>query len=120
MTNAQQAQKANRFNQLSARIEEIHTLFPNRDNKVMEDICQEFSAELQILHKELHTKNEYIFNFIGGGWNTIHAYTVEEAIIEAQNLYNEKTSSGKILAVDPKTFRVKEKKEYESLLASFY
>ena len=120
MTAAQQAQKANRFNQLSARLEEIHSLFPHRDDKVMEEICQEISAELQTLHKELHTKNEYIFNFVHGGWNTIHAYTIEEAIADAQNLYNEKTSGFKPLVVDTKSFRVKEKAEYESLLASFY
>ena len=120
MTREQQTQKANRFNKLSARLEEIHSLFPHRDNKVMKEICQEFSAELQTLHKELHTKNEYIFNFVHGGWNTIHAYTIEEAIVEAQNIYDEKRSGFKPLAVDPKSFRIKEKKEYESLLASFY
>ena len=120
MTQAQQTQKVNRFNKLSARIEEIHVLFPNRTHKVIEEICQEMAAELEALHKEIHTKNEYVFNFVGGGWNTIHAYTIEEAIVDAQSIYDRDSYKGKPLAVDPKSFRVKEKKEYESLLASFY
>jgi len=120
MTKVQQTQKADRFNKLSARLEEIHSLYPHRDNKVMEEICQEISAELQTLHKELHTKNEYIFNFVHGGWNTIHAYTIEEAIADAQGIYDRDSYKGKPLAVDPESFRLKEKKEYMSLLASFY
>lgn len=120
MTKAQQDLKATRFNVLSPRLEEIQSLFPNRTHAVIEDICQEISAELQSLHTALHTKTEYIFNFVGGGWNTIHAYTIEEAIAEAQEIYDEKAPGKMLLLVDTESFRVKEKKEYESLLASFY
>lgn len=120
MTRAQQALKADRFKLLSARLEEIQALFPNRTHAVIEDICQEISTEIQALHTALHTKTEYVFNFIGGGWNTIHAYTIEEAITKAQEVYDDKDRSGKVFAVDTKSFRVAEKSEVNSLIASFY
>jgi len=52
-----------------------------------------------------------IFNFYGGGWNSLYAYTEEEAIQEALKKYNE---------VDINSFRLKTDSEEEYLLSLFY
>ena len=60
-------------------------------------------------------KQEYLYNFIGGGWNSEYAYNVEEAIHQA------KISLGKssTLKVDETSFRLITKNDYNTCMNSF-
>jgi type II secretory pathway pseudopilin PulG len=55
---------------------------------------------------------EYIFNFIGGGWNTVHAKNMTEAIAKAKDAYS--------IEVDEKSFRLSTPEDLKSNLAMFY
>jgi hypothetical protein len=62
------------------------------------------------------TKKEYLFNFVGGGWNSIIAKNKAEAIKLAKAEYN----SSKSTKVDENSFRIKTEKDYKQLMSSFY
>jgi hypothetical protein len=73
----------------------------------------EFELEAHSLRESINTRREYLFNFKGGGWNSVTAYTLEEAIETATATY-----SG--MDVDPATFRVSTPADEQSLLSLFY
>lgn len=58
-------------------------------------------------------KQEYIYNFVGGGWNSEEAYSVEEAIYQAKIRWEESPT----LIVDETTFRISTEEEYFALLS---
>lgn len=60
-------------------------------------------------------KKEWVFNFTGGGWNSVFAYTKEEAIELAKAKYNDAHSQ-----VDESSFRIPSKEEYDNLLRMFW
>jgi hypothetical protein len=62
------------------------------------------------------TKKEYLFNFVGGGWNSIIAKNKAEAIKLAKAEYN----GSKSTKVDENSFRLKTEKDYKQLMSSFY
>lgn len=61
------------------------------------------------------TKKEFIFNFVGGGWNTVWAKTKRGAIAQAAKEY--KNSN---LVPDPNSFRASTPSDMKANLASFY
>ncbi len=56
-----------------------------------------------------------MFNFIGGGWNTISAPTKREAIKLAKKKYNGPKSQ-----VNEKTFRKWTQKDYDNHMSLFW
>lgn len=58
---------------------------------------------------------EFMFNFIGGGWNTVYAKTKRGAIAQAAKEY--KNSN---LVPDPNSFRASTPSDMKAALASFY
>ncbi len=58
---------------------------------------------------------KYMFNFIGGGWNTMDAPTKREAIKLAKKKYNGPKSQ-----VNEKTFRKWTQKDYDNHMSLFW
>ena len=58
---------------------------------------------------------EFMFNFVGGGWNTVYAKTKRGAIAQAAKEY--KNSN---LVPDPNSFRVSTPVDMKSALSTFY
>jgi hypothetical protein len=83
---------------------------------VVKDIIKEYTAEVDRLYEITAMKHEYLFNFIDGGWNSVWAYTIEEA---KQIAVQEYDNSDK-LKPDTKTFRVSTEADYSNLLSLFY
>jgi len=118
MTLSQKQQIENRYNALVERIEEIETLFPDREDTTPEasligTILDETRAEASTLELELYKKREYIFNFVGGGWNSVWASYVEEAWNLAATMYGD-------LKVDKKSFRESTPADMQNMLSLFY
>ena len=113
MTNAERKKLISRVAELNFRIVSLQSL---ENNSVIEDIIKEYNNEIARLNKSINERREYLYNFIGGGWNSECAYTVEEAIEKAQNRWA--VDSPK-LCVDVETFRVSTPSDYSSLLSMF-
>lgn len=120
MTNAQAEIANNRIQVLEDRIKSFNanlTLFPINDGgriyTTIVTTITEFELEVHSLRKSLNTRREWLFNFVGGGWNQVHAYTLEEAIGTAKGEY-----SG--LEIDEKSFRISTPTDYANLLSLFY
>ena len=64
---------------------------------------------------ELKNK-EYLYNFIGGGWNSEFATTKRKAIAQAKKRWND----SKGLDVDVNSFRISTPSDYQNLLSLFY
>jgi len=73
-------------------------------------------------------KKEYLFHFVGGGWNSVFAKDKAEAIKKAKDLYEwgGYKSDGEFsmdiksgLKVDDKSFRVSTKEDYDNLMRNF-
>jgi len=117
MTRSEKLQLTSRYNALIERIEEIETLFPETENPTPEadligTILAETRAEASTLELELYKKREYIFSFIGGGWNTVRTFTVEEAQELAATLYGDKISKT--------SFRESTPEDMRNMLSLFY
>ncbi len=82
---------------------------------IIKDIIKEYFDEVDRLYKIINTKREYTFNFTGGGWNSVYAYTIEEA---KQLAVQEYGNSGS-LTPDTKTFRELDEANYSNLLSTF-
>lgn len=61
-------------------------------------------------------QTQYLYNFIGGGWNSEFAHTKAQAIKQAKNRW--KGDGG--LEVDPNSFRKSTPTDYNNLLSLFY
>ena len=68
-----------------------------------------------IAEKEAKANKEFMFNFVGGGWNTVYAKTKRGAIAQAAKEY--KNSN---LVPDPNSFRVSTPADMKSALSTFY
>lgn len=117
MTRSEKHQLTSRYNALIERIEEIEALFPETENPTPEadligKILAETRAEASTLEFELQKKREWIFSFIGGGWNTVRTSTVEEAQELAATLYGDKISKG--------SFRESTPEDMKAMLSLFY
>jgi|688.fasta_scaffold169419_4 hypothetical protein len=77
---------------------------------------EENEQVIQDLIKATDKRYEFLFNFIGGGWNSEYAFTKEEAQAMALEKYKDSNNC----KVDLKTFRVSTSSDYENLLSMFY
>ena len=113
MTSAERKKLISRVAELNFRIVSLQSL---ENNSVIEDIIKEYNNEIARLNKSIHERREYLYNFIGGGWNSEWSYTVEEAIEQAQNRW---AADSPKLRVDVDSFRVSTPSDYSSLLSMF-
>lgn len=113
MTSAERKKLISRVAELNFRIASLQRL---ENDSVIEDIIKEYNNEIARLNKSTYERREYLYNFIGGGWNSEWAYTVEEAIEQAQNRW---AADSPKLRVDMESFRVSTPSDYSSLLSMF-
>ena len=85
----------------------------------LQPIINETVAEIAAIEKQLATKWEFLFNFIGGGWNSEIAFTEEDAIEQALFNYGHPDTQSS-LRVDVSSFRVSTPSDYNAQLSSFY
>lgn len=123
MTREQREAAKQRLELLELRLDGISALIVNGDAGEMGDTLQpiidETVAEITSLERTLATSLEFLFNFIGGGWNSEVAYTREDAIEQAIAKYGNPDTQT-MLRVDVATFRVSTTEDYNAQLSSFY
>ena len=61
-------------------------------------------------------QKEYLYNFVGGGWNSEYATTKRGAIKQAKNRWK----GNDRLVVDENSFRVSTPSDYQALMSLFY
>ena len=122
MTRDQREAAKQRLWNLELRLNGINALTENMSDKggtEIASILDETRAEIASIEKTLATKWEFLFNFIGGGWNSEVAFTKEDAIEQALFKYghpNTQTS----LRVDVTSFRVSTPTDYKNQMSTFY
>ncbi len=122
MTRDQKNKAKQRLEVLELRLDGINALTENMSDKggtEIASILDETRAEIASIAKTLATRWEFLFNFIGGGWNSEIAFTKEEAIEQALFKYghpNTQTS----LRVDVTSFRVSTPTDYKNQMSTFY
>jgi len=122
MTREQRDAAKQRVVALGRRLDAIQTLTENMSDKggiEIANIINETKAEIAALERTLATSLEFLFNFIGGGWNSEVAYTKEDAIEQALFKYGHPDTQT-MLRVDTSTFRVSTPEDYKNQLSSFY
>jgi hypothetical protein len=117
MTNAQRKQGQERIIVLTHRNAEMERFIkqeepPTYIEDVMNKTIKENQTLINQLTKAIIARYQFLFNFIGGGWNSEYAHTLEEA----QELAKAKYSS----EIDLKSFRVSTPADYNNLLSLFY
>jgi hypothetical protein len=120
MTEAQRTSGLKRINELTIRNVNFESLIKTNElSSIMENELNTQITEnekvIQDLIKATDKRYEFLFNFVGGGWNSEYAYTIEEAQLLAKEKYGDSTS-----VPDMKTFRVSTPSDYSNLLSMFY
>ena len=108
----------NRLDDLNLIRENTTSLFDKDLQAQIITIIRETESEIEII-KERKRKKEYLFNFIGGGWNSEMAYYEEEAIEQALFKYGNPDTQ-ESLRVDINSFRISTPSDYKQQLSSFY
>jgi len=108
----------NRLDDLNLIRENTTSLFGPELQAQIISLISETEIEIESI-KERKRKKEYLFNFIGGGWNSELAYYEEEAIEQAILKYGHPNTQ-EILRVDINTFRLSTPSDYNAQLSSFY
>ena len=122
MTREQRHAAKKRLWHLELRLNGIWSLTENMSDKggiEIANILDETKAEIAAIEKQLATKWEFLFNFIGGGWNSEIAFTEEDAIEQALFKYGHPDTQTS-LRVDVRSFRVSTPSDYNAQLSSFY
>ena len=122
MTREQRDAAKKRLWNLELRLNGIWSLTENMSDKggiEIANILDETKAEIAAIEKQLATKWEFLFNFIGGGWNSEIAFTEEDAIEQALFNYGHPDTQ-EHLRVDVGSFRVSTPSDYKAQLSSFY
>ena len=122
MTREQRDAAKKRLWNLELRLNGIWSLTENMSDKggiEIANILDETKAEIAAIEKQLATKWEFLFNFIGGGWNSEVAFTKEDAIEQALFKYGHPDTQSS-LRVDVSSFRVSTPSDYNAQLSSFY
>jgi len=78
------------------------------DSKALQSLKSELESRLDFASK----KHQWLFNFQGGGWNSVSAYDKESAIELAKSEYSS--------PVDPDSFRLSTPSDLASCLSLFY
>ncbi len=108
----------NRLDDLNLIRENTTSLFGPELQAQIISLISETEIEIESI-KERKRKKEYLFNFIGGGWNSEMAYYEEEAIEQAIFKYGHPNTQ-ESLRVDVTTFRLSTPSDYNAQLSSFY
>jgi hypothetical protein len=123
MTREQRDAAKQRLELLESRLDGISIITNNgcpiEMGNILQPIINETVAEITALERTLATKWEFLFNFIGGGWNSEVAFTKEDAIEQALFNYGHPDTQMH-LRVDTSTFRVSTPTDYKNQLSSFY
>ena len=122
MTRDQRDAAKQRLEVLELRVDGLSALSYNVSDKggiELLSIIDETKAEIAAIEKQLATKWEFLFNFIGGGWNSEIAFTEEDAIEQALFKYGHPDTQ-EHLRVDVGSFRVSTPSDYNAQLSSFY
>ena len=122
MTRDQRDAAKKRVVALGSRLDAIQTLTANMSDQggtEIANIINETKAEIASLERTLATSLEFLFNFMGGGWNSEIAYTKEDAIEQALFKYGHPDTQTS-LRVDVRSFRVSTPSDYKAQLSSFY
>ena len=125
MKKAERNQLLQRYTDLLNRLDDLNLIRENTTSLFGPDLqaqilslIGETEIEIETI-KERKRKKEYLFNFIGGGWNSEWAYYEEEAIQQAITQYgNPETQES--LRVDINSFRISTPSDYAQQLSSFY
>ena len=125
MKKAERNQLLQRYTDLLNRLDDLNLIRENTTSLFGPDLqaqilslIGETEIEIETI-KERKRKKEYLFNFIGGGWNSEMAYYEEEAIQQAITQYgNPETQES--LRVDINSFRLSTPSDYKQQLSSFY
>ena len=117
MTNLQRNQGLERIVVLKHRNAEMDFFIsqeepPTYIEEVMNQTIEENQTLIDQLTKATSARYQFLFNFIGGGWNSEYAHTKEEAQAEAKKKYSSE--------VDLNSFRVSTPADYNNLLSLFY
>ena len=122
MTREQRDAAKQRLELLELRLDGISALTENMSDKgaTLQPIINETVAEIVSLERTLATKFEFLFNFIGGGWNSEVAFTREEAIEQAIANYGQPSEDHKVLNIDVNSFRVSTTHDKAGLLSLFH
>ena len=125
MKKAERNKLLQRYTELINRIKDLTTIQENTVSLFDEDlrgtidsILTESRTELDNIVILKNTKYEFLFNFIGGGWNSERAFYEEEAIEQALFKYGHPITQTS-LRVDTKSFRVSTPSDYRSLMSTF-
>ena len=122
MTRDQREAAKQRLWNLELRLNGINALTENMSDKggaEIASILEETAAEIASIEKTLATKWEFLFNFIGGGWNSEIAFTKEDAIEQALFKYGHPNTQPS-LRVDVDSFRVSTPTDYKNQMSTFY
>jgi hypothetical protein len=122
MTRKQRDAAQQRLVALNSRLDAVKAATENMSDKggiEILNIINETAAEIEALERTLATSLVYLFNFIGGGWNSEVAYTQEDAIEQAIAKYGNPNTQT-MLRVDVTTFRLSTTEDYSRNMASFY
>ena len=122
MTREQREAAKQRLWNLELRLNGINALTENMSDKggaEIASILEETAAEIASIEKTLATKWEFLFNFIGGGWNSEVAFTKEDAIEQALFQYGHPNTHTS-LRVDVTSFRVSTPTDYRNQMSTFY
>ncbi len=123
MTRDQRDAAKQRLELLELRLDGISALTENMSDKggtTILSIIDETKTEIAALQKQLATRIEFLFNFIGGGWNSEWAFTPEEAIAQAIFRFGDPRLESTPCRVDIASFRESTPADHNNLLSSFY
>jgi hypothetical protein len=119
MKQSQRTQLLSRAQKVQTRIESLVSINLGMLTQSQIDCINETIEELRLessrIDKAANSLKTYLFNFIGGGWNSVQAITEEIAIEIASQKYNDIKTQ-----VDVKTFRESTPGDYNNLLSLFY
>jgi len=113
MTNAEFKKIESRKELLTKRCQ---ALMEMEQTPIVQDIIAEYTQEVDRLHYTLANRREYLYNFVSGGWNSEYAFTLEQAIEQAEARWAGKDG----LDLDKKSFRVSTPADYQNLLSLFH
>jgi hypothetical protein len=81
---------------------------------------QDSIDRLDAEYKYLKTSHRWLFNFVGGGWNSVIAATQEQAIQIASEKYNPMGLDSGTLVPNGNTFRIETEEDEKRLMGAFH
>lgn len=121
MTREQRDTAIRRLEVLNTRIFNLKDISGTwMQQEAIASVIDESRREIESIEKVLATRQEFLFNFKDGGWNSEVAFTREEAIEQAIAKYGQPSKDGRTCNIDITTFRVSTTNDKAGLLSLFY